>query len=150
MPVDFCRHLVVGKTPEKRLSPAIALKYASLVSRWWSFGHFLKLTRFHSNNTILNLRHLTPCIVSCYRAYPQNGDRIVTTDSVTSLRSVCSCVFRTQCVECCQSETATIDETLDIVTSLNRPTSSEIKPSAKRAEAKFALLPCIGLIRCDR
>jgi len=41
-----------------------------------------QLIQFYSNNTI-NLRHLSPRIISCYTQ--KNGDRIVTIDSVTSL-----------------------------------------------------------------
>jgi len=62
----------------------IALKCALLVSRW-SYGHFLKVVQFYSKNTI-NLRHLTRRIYIVI--YPQNGDRIVTVGSVTSLRSM--------------------------------------------------------------
>jgi len=66
----------------------IALKYALLVSQC-SHGHFLKMMQLYFNNTI-NLRHLTHYIV----LYTQNGDRIVTIDSVTSLhpmyRGFCS------------------------------------------------------------
>jgi len=68
---------------------AIALKYALLVSQL-SCGHFLKLglIRFYSNNTI-NFRNLTQ--THYIMLYPQNGDRIVTIDSVTSPPYVYRC-----------------------------------------------------------
>ena len=59
----------------------IALKYALLVSQW-SYGHFLKLTdsilfEQHDKSSPFNSTHYVVL-------YPQNGDRIVTIDSVTS------------------------------------------------------------------
>jgi len=59
----------------------IALKYALLVSQW-SCGHFLK--QFHLNNTIN--RPYSPFNSAHYIVlYPQNGDGILTVDSVTLL-----------------------------------------------------------------
>jgi len=43
----------------------IALKYTLLVSQR-SQGHFLKLTDSVLLNNMINLRHLTPRIMSCY------------------------------------------------------------------------------------
>ena len=59
----------------------IALKYALLVSQR-SYGHFLKLTdsisfEQHDKYSPFNLTHHVVL-------YPQNGDRIVAIDSVTS------------------------------------------------------------------
>jgi len=51
----------------------IVLKHALLVQ--WPNGHFLKLT-----DSAINLRHLTQRVT----LYPQNGDHIVTIDSVVS------------------------------------------------------------------
>ena len=63
-PVDFCRHLV-GKNSEKCLSLWQRLN----TLRWWVSDRmdiFLnELIHFYLNNTI-NLRHLTPPIISCY------------------------------------------------------------------------------------
>ena len=67
------------------LVTVIALKYALLVSQW-SYGHFRKLT-----DSILGEQlHKSSPFNSTDRAklYPQHGDRIVTTDSVTSLHPV--------------------------------------------------------------
>ena len=63
----------------------IALKYALLVSQW-SYGHFLILTgsivlEYHDESSPFNSTHYGVL-------YPQNGDRIVTTDSVTSLHAM--------------------------------------------------------------
>ena len=64
----------------------ILLKYALLVS-WRSYEHFFKLTQFYLNNAInLRIFDSTHYIV----LYPQNGDHIMTIDSVTSLHPVCS------------------------------------------------------------
>ena len=64
----------------------IALKYASLISQQ-SCGHFLKLIQFCSNNAI----NLSPFYSTHYIVlYPQNGGRVVTIDSVTSLHPVCN------------------------------------------------------------
>jgi len=63
----------------------IALKYALLVSQW-SYGHFLKLT-----DSILSEQHdKSSSFNRTYYVvlYPQNGDRIVTIDSVTSFHPV--------------------------------------------------------------
>jgi len=63
----------------------IAHKYTLLVSRW-SRGHFLKLT-----DSILFEQHdeSSPFNSTQYIVlYPQNGDRIVIIDSVTSLHSM--------------------------------------------------------------
>jgi len=49
---------------------------------------FLKeLVEFYFNNTV-NLRPLTVLHTLCEVIYPQNGERIVTKDSVTSFRPV--------------------------------------------------------------
>ena len=61
----------------------IALKYAFLLVSQWSYGHFLMLTgsivlEYHDESSPFNSTHYGVL-------YPQNGDRIVTTDSVTSL-----------------------------------------------------------------
>jgi len=57
----------------------IALKYALLVSQW-SYGHFLELT----DSILSSPFHSAHYIV----LYPQNGDLIVTVDSVTSFHPV--------------------------------------------------------------
>jgi len=64
----------------------IALKYALLVSRG-SYGHFLKLT----DSILFESRDKSAPFNSTHFIvlYPQNGDRIVTTDVVTSLHPVC-------------------------------------------------------------
>ena len=83
MPIAFCRHLV-GKNREMFVT-VIALKWALLVSHW-SYGHFLKIT-----DSILFERHVksSPFNLTHYIVlYPQNGDRIVIIDSVTSLQPV--------------------------------------------------------------
>jgi len=60
----------------------IALKHALLVSMDILLN---QLIQFYSINTT-RLRRLTQHIMSCYiHLYPQNGDCIVTVDSVTSL-----------------------------------------------------------------
>jgi len=81
MPVDFCRHLV-GKLSDKCLSSVIALRHTLLLSQW-SYGHFLKLTdsilfELDDKSSPFNSTHYIVL-------YPQNGDRIVTIDSVMSL-----------------------------------------------------------------
>jgi len=63
----------------------VALRYALFVSRW-SCGHFRNLTDsilFESpdKSTLFNSTHYIVL-------YPQNGDRIVTTDSMAPLHSV--------------------------------------------------------------
>ena len=65
---------------------AIEPKYALLASQW-SYGRFLKLTdsilfEWHDKSSPFNSTHYVVF-------YPQNGDRIVTIDSVTSLHPVC-------------------------------------------------------------
>ena len=65
----------------------IALIYALLVSQC-SYGHFLKLTDLilfeqDAKSSLFNSTHHMVL-------YPQNGDRIVTIDSVTSLHPVYS------------------------------------------------------------
>ena len=63
----------------------IALKHALLVSMDILLN---QLIQFYSINTT-RLRRLTQRIMSCYiHLYPQNGDYIVTVDSVTSLYPV--------------------------------------------------------------
>jgi len=64
----------------------IALNYALLVSQW-SYGHFLKLA-----DLILFEQHDKSSPFNSTRyvvLYPQNGDHIVTIDSVTSLHPMC-------------------------------------------------------------
>jgi len=85
MPVDFCRHLV-GKKLRERFVIVIALKYALFVSQW-SCGHFLKLT----DSILFEWRDKSSPFKSTHYIVlrPQNGDRIVTIDSVTWLRPIC-------------------------------------------------------------
>jgi len=64
----------------------VALKYTLLVSQW-SYGYFLKVTdsilfEWQNKSSPFNSTHYIVL-------YPQNGDRIVTIDSVTSLQSMC-------------------------------------------------------------
>ena len=71
----------------------IALKYALLVSQW-SYGHFLKLTDSVFLNNTINICHLTQRIVIVL--YPQNGDRIVSIDSVTALQPMYTNLLKLQ------------------------------------------------------
>ena len=58
----------------------MSFKYA-LSAGWWSCGHFPQLVKFYSNNTVKS----SPINSTRYaKLYPQNGDRIVAIDSVTT------------------------------------------------------------------
>jgi len=78
MPADFRRH-VVGKLGEMFVT-VISFNYALLVS---TYRHFLKPTdsflfEWHTKSSPINS-------ASYNELYPQNGDRIVNMDYVTSL-----------------------------------------------------------------
>jgi len=67
----------------------ITLEYALLVSQR-AYGHFLKLTdaillEYHDKSSPFNSTHYVVL-------YPQNGDPIVTIDSVTSLQPMYICM----------------------------------------------------------
>jgi len=80
MPVDFCCHLV-GKTPRNvcHCDSAFTRFIAKSVIIWtFSKTNFSISFEQHDKSSPFNSAHYIVL-------YPQNGDRIVTTDSVTSL-----------------------------------------------------------------
>jgi len=114
-----------------------ALKHALLVSQW-SYGHFLKviLLELHDKFSPFNSTH---CIV----LYPQNGDRIVTIDSVTSLypmyintlrRAMCDVLFLflsfCECQFCWLQPIATVQWVYLDLRSLRTLIWSHTQPSA--------------------